>query len=145
MWRCPKVDTRPVRTSSRLSFGSTYSRADLRTMFQIKDATLNTGVFRPAYTDSIWLFITEEKTADRTDYQDRLEGDVLEWDGQLSGRTDSMVIEHELRGVELLVFYRKRKYEFRHAAFRYEGPFRYESHFGAAPAHFRLRRVPSPG
>jgi hypothetical protein len=130
-----------VKTSSRLVPGSTYSRADLRATFLITDATLNTGVFRPAGTDSIWLFVTEEKAPDRTDYLDLLDGDVLEWDGQMSGRTDSLIIEHELRSLELLLFYRKHKYEFPHAAFRYEGPFRYEAHSGSMPAHFRLRRA----
>jgi hypothetical protein len=57
--------------------GRVYSRGELREIFDITDATINTGVFRPKGHASIWLFVTEEKTADRTQYKDLLEGDVL--------------------------------------------------------------------
>jgi hypothetical protein len=43
--------------------------------------------------------------------------------------------------LEILVFYRREKYEFPNAGFRYEGPFEYVSHRGTSPAHFTLRRT----
>ena len=55
-------------TSQQLSLEQIYTRDDLRGIFSITDATLNTGVFRPKDTSSVWLFITEEKTSDRTQY-----------------------------------------------------------------------------
>lgn len=140
---CSYADTKEdpkVRTSDHLTRGEVYSRATLRAMFDIKDATINTGIFQPRDHDSIWLFITEKKTPDRTQYEDRLEGDVLEWDGQTSGRKDEIIIGHRRAGVELLVFYRRKKYEYPDAGFRYEGVFEYVSHRACKPAHFMLRR-----
>ncbi len=130
-----------MRTSDHLTIGEVYSRAALREMFAITDATINTGIFQPPEHDSIWLFVTEKKTPDRTQYEDRLDGDLLQWDGQTSGRKDDLIIRHQDRGLEILVFYRHEKYEFADAGFRYEGPFEYVSHQGSNPAHFILRRV----
>jgi len=130
-----------MKTSEYLTIGSTYTREQLRELFNIKDATIYTGVFQQAGHSSIWLFVTEHKTPDRTQYSDFLEGDVLYWDGQTSGRTDDKIIHHLENGNELLLFYRKRKYECLHAAFRYEGPFEYASHTGRRPSHFVLVRA----
>lgn len=127
--------------SEDLVVGRVYTRKDLAEQFGITDATLNTGVFRPQGSSSVWLFVTEEKTPDRTQYLDHLDGDVLRWQGQMSGRTDDVIIEHDVRGLELLVFYRREKYEHERAGFRYEGPFRYIDHHGAGPTSFVLRRV----
>ena len=126
-------------TSKRLTPDAVYTRDDLRNLFEVTDATLNTGVFRPKGTASIWLFITEEKTADRTQYRDRLEGEILYWQGQTSGRTDELIINHQARGLELLVFFRKRKYQHPGAGFQYLGPFDYVSHKGSAPTSFILQ------
>lgn len=133
-----------MRTSRKLTVGEVYSRARLKQLFEIRDATINTGIFQPAGHESVWLFVTEEKTPDRTPYDDKLTGDTLEWDGQTSGRKDGLIIEHSVRGIELLVFYRRKKYEFPNAGFRYEGVFEYVAHRGSTPAHFTLRRAPRP-
>jgi HNH endonuclease len=127
-------------TSSALSVDNIYTRDDLRAQFNITDATLNTGVFRPKRTSSVWLFVTEEKTSDRTQYRDRLEGDTLYWQGQSTGRTDKLVIDHKAQGLELLVFFRQRKYEHPRAGFRYLGPYFYVGHSGGGPASFVLKR-----
>lgn len=74
-------------TSQRLECGSIYTRGALRGMFGIEDATINNGIFRPRGHNSIWLFVTEKKSADRTQYMDKLEGDILYADGQTAGRT----------------------------------------------------------
>ncbi len=130
-------------TSAELCEGEVITREELRKRFCITDATINTGVFRPAGHDSIWLFVTERKSSDRTQYSDRLDGDTLYWDGQTSGRTDQLIIEHQRRGLELLVFYRKSKTEYPGAGFRYLGRFRYEKHEDSQPAHFTLTRLSS--
>jgi putative restriction endonuclease len=127
-------------TSPRLVTGDIYTREYLRETFKINDATLNTGVFQPLATNSVWLFVTKDKTSDRTPYQDHLEGDLLKWQGQTAGRTDSKIINHEQAGDELLVFYRNSKREHKGAGFRYEGPFRYVNHTGGAPTNFVLQR-----
>lgn len=137
-----------IQTSEHLVAGVLYSRKDLQKQFGITDATIRTGVFRPAGHDSVWLFITEDKPADRTQYRDLLDGDDLWWEGQLSGRTDSLVVNHTEDGRELLVFYRHSKEEYDEYAFRYEGRFRYVSHEPGDPAHqkpsrFHLKREPA--
>ncbi|RYG89605.1 MAG: HNH endonuclease [Alphaproteobacteria bacterium] len=128
-------------TSPHLEVGAVYPRAVLRAQFKITDATLNTGVFRPADTNSIWLFITRDKAKDRTQYINTWDGDLLHWQGQTEGLKDSQVINHEVAGDELLVFYRDSKHQHPGAGFRYEGAFRYLSHTGAKPASFTLQRA----
>ena len=127
-------------TSAQLHLGVVYSRAQLAQIFSISDATLKNGVFQPKGTRSVWLFVTEEKTADRTQYRDRLVGGTLYWQGQTQGRTDSLIIEHQNRGLEILLFYRLHKLQYAQAGFRYEGPFCYQSHSGAKPTNFVLVR-----
>src|ERR1051326_7713350 len=128
-------------TSASLVEGHVYTREALQKQFQITDQTLFTGIFRPAGHDSIWLFITEQKSADHTQYIDRLDGDMLSWQGQTKGLKDQLIIDHKAKGLELLVFYRKAKYEFPGAGFRYEGRFAYISHSGSRPTSFRLERI----
>ena len=130
-----------MKTSEHLDVGSVYTRKGLMAQFGITDATINTGIFQPSGHESVWLFVTEKKTPDRTQYEDMLAGDVLDWDSQPSGRKDRLIIEHKERGLELLVFYRKQKYEFARAGFRFEGAFDYGSHSGQGPAHFKLYRA----
>lgn len=129
-----------MNISEILNIGSLYSRYDLKKRFNIIDATINTGVFKPRGFNSIWLFVTEQKTTDRTQYKDLLKGDILYWDGQTSGKTDNKIINHSIDGNEILLFYRRKKYEFDDAAFRYEGVFNYVSHEIGNPSHFILRR-----
>ena len=130
-----------MKTSDSLDVGEIYTRKQLRALFGIKDATINTGTFRPKGHDSVWLFVTENKTPDRTQYHDLLDNGVLSWDGQTQGRTDHWIIGHEDQGLELLLFYRKSKTEHPGAGFRYEGPFEYVSHKGKHPTRFTLRRA----
>ena len=80
-------------TSDELQVGSIYTRADLRQQFGITDQTINNGVFKPQGHDSVWLFITEQKSSDMTPYRDQLVGNTLQWQGQLRGRTDSLIID----------------------------------------------------
>jgi hypothetical protein len=124
-------------TSEKLKIGELYSRDSLAKQFQIADATLKNGVFKPKAHSSVWLFVTRNKPANRTQYVDTLAGDELHWQGQAAGRSDKMIIEHKARGLELLVFYRNNADE----PFRYEGTFEYVEHGGAHPTNFKLRRT----
>ncbi|HYU74959.1 MAG TPA: TIR domain-containing protein [Ktedonobacteraceae bacterium] len=128
-------------TSEKLTEGSTYTRSYLRRTFGINDATLNTGIFQPSGYQSIWLFVTENKAKGFTPYKDLLLGDTLEWDGQTKGRKDRLIIEHEIKGLEILVFYRTSKRAIPFGGFKYEGQFRYVRHSGSQPAHFILERI----
>lgn len=128
-------------SSTRLENGAVYSREELRRIFGIKDATINNGIFRPRGWRSVWVFVTEHKQLDRRQYVDQLRGDDLFMDGQTSGRTDRLLIDHELEDLEILVFHRYSKSEHPRAGFRFEGKFRYLSHSGGEPSHFHLRRM----
>jgi hypothetical protein len=130
-----------VKTSEYLQTGTVYSRQDLKDMFHISDATINTGVFKPKNHNSIWLFITEKKGRDKTQYSDYLDGDTLNWDGQTSGRTDSLIINHLKNELEILVFYREKKNQFAKCGFLYHGPFEYRFHSGNCPSHFCFKRA----
>jgi len=132
---------RGLLASQMLAVASVYTRAELMQQFAITDATIKTGVFQPKGFSSVWLFVTEEKTTDRTKYVDHLDGNVLSWQGQLSGRTDQLIVEHAARGLELLVFYRRDRRQFPRAGFRYQGRFAYVRHTGARPASFELQRI----
>lgn len=123
-----------------LVVGNIYTRNNLRELFGIRDATLNNGIFRIKERQEIWLFVTENKTADREQYVDKLTGNMLHWQGQRLGRTDSLVIDHKRSGDRLLLFYRTAKYQFEGAGFRYEGLFEYVTHSGSQPTSFILRR-----
>jgi len=126
--------------STLLKSGSIYTREALKKLLDTQDATINTGIFRPAGSSSVLIFITKNKTSDRTQYEDHLDGDTLHCQGQSAGRTDALLIEHRQRGLELLVFYRESKYEHPGAGFRFEGRFNYVSHSGTKPANFVLQR-----
>jgi hypothetical protein len=127
--------------SSCLIEGDIYTRAKLAEILESKDMTINTGIFQPRDYDSILLFVTEKKSADRTQYVDQLDGDRLYWQGQMAGRKDILITTHEQQGLETLLFYRNAKSEYPGSAFRYEGRFRYCSHSAGQPTNFVLERV----
>lgn len=131
----------PLYTSIELVPEQVYTRQYLRNLFGIIDNTINTGVFNPRGTKSVWLFVTEEKSADQTPYLDSLHADTLNWQGQLSGRTDKLIFTHKLEETELLVFYRKSKQEHPGSGFRYLGRFEYQSHLATQPTSFVLIRA----
>ncbi len=137
------VETGPpgTLTSRQLVVGQPYTRKDLKALFGITAASINNGIFQPAGTASVWLFVTEKKTSDRTQYQDHLEGDVLHMQGQSAGGTDQLIVDHVEKGLELLVFHRLSRHEHPGDGFLYLGPFLYVSHSGASPTNFVLRRA----
>jgi len=130
-----------IRSSEALEVLGYYSRKDLQAQFNIVDATIFTGIFQPKDHASIWLFITEEKTSDRTDYADYFDGEVLDFEGQKTGRTDDKIINHVVDGNEILVFYRKKKDQYPRYAFRYLGRFMYVTHKGNKPKEFILQSL----
>lgn len=138
--KAPQKPHTGLRASQHLAVGRVYTRDELTTMFSISDSTIKTGIFKPAAFDSVWLFITEKPTADRTQFDNLLVDDVLHMDGQQKGRTDYLIVEHVERGLELLLFYRTKKYQHPGAGFTFEGRFRYLSHEASAPTKFKLER-----
>jgi hypothetical protein len=129
-----------MRTSKFLIQGTVYTRKELSDAFRIEDATINNGIFQPKGHDSLWLFVTKNKTPDRVQYNDHLENDVLSMESQKFGRNDQKMINHLANKVEILLFYRESKSAHPGAGFVYEGSFRYMSHSGSGPATFVFRR-----
>jgi putative restriction endonuclease len=127
--------------SSELKEGEVYTRKALAGIFKITDATLNTGVFRPKGHNSIFLFVTKHKVPNQTQYKDHLAADILHWQGQSSGKSDLIIVEHEERGLEVLLFYRENKNQYGESGFRYEGPFEYVKHGGGRPTDFVFRKI----
>ena len=130
-----------MKTSDSLNLFSRYSRKDLQSLFEITDATINNGIFQPKGHSSVWLFVTKHKTPDRTDYKDDFDGQILNYEGQLKGRTDDKIINHSKEGNEILVFYRERKNEYSNYAFKYLGRFQYISYSKGKPKRFILQAL----
>lgn len=136
----PGLPTAGVKLGERLEAGLVYTRAQLKDLFGIKDATINNGVFRVSDRHEIWLFVTQRKQPDRVQYVDELIGDELYWQGQALGRTDELIINHQQDGNAIVVFYRRSRDEFPGAGFRLEGLFDYVSHSSQTPSSFVLNR-----
>ena len=128
----------PVFASEKLKIGEIYKRKSLAELFHITDATLNTGVFKPKNHSSVWLFVTSKKAANQPKYVDLMTGNKLQWQGQTSGKSDLMIIEHKARDLELLLFYREEPKEYADSGFRYLGPVEYVSHNPGHPSTFTL-------
>jgi putative restriction endonuclease len=129
----------PRLASELLTEGQSYTRVELRQLFDTADTSIETTVFRPSGYDSIWLFITREVASD-TQYESRLvDTNTLIWSSQL-GRHNQLVLTHESRGLELLLFYRESPTQYADAGFSYIGRFEYQGHTGTSPALFTLTR-----
>ena len=126
--------------SEKLTIGEVYSRKSLAAIFRFTDATpLKTGVFKSKRFSSVWLFVTKRKAANQTKYVDLLSGDTLHWQGQASGKSDLLIIEHQKRGLELLLFYRDEPKQYADSGFRYLGPVEHVDHKAGRPTSFTLR------
>lgn len=132
---------RLMKTSHSLNLLSLYSRNDLKKLFEIKDATINNGIFKPKDHSSIWLFVTKNKTPDRTEYYDDFDGQILIFEGQTTGRTDKLILDHEKQNNEIILFYRDKKGEHANYAFKYLGRFQYISYKKDNPKRFTLHAL----
>jgi putative restriction endonuclease len=126
--------------SEQLAQEQPYTRAELRQLLGIRDTTIDTGICRPSGYSSVLLFVTAQQPGGGKPATQLLDDDTLQWVGQAAGRTDQLVITHELRGLELLVFYRENATQYPGAGFRYLGRFEYQQHSGSHPALFLLTR-----
>ena len=119
--------------------GRRYSRKEISILLSTNDSNINNGVFKPKDRKFAIIFVTENKTKDRTQYKDMLEGDILEWDGQLKGHTDNLVINHVGLGLDLILMYRISRNEKPNHSFVCLGRLAYLNHEGSNPTHFYLR------
>ena len=135
-------------TSDQLTPATVYTRAQLRTLFAIADASLDASVFRPSGYRSVWLFATASLIGSSGTDALMLDQDTLQWAGQPAGRTNQLIITHELRGLELLVFYRASPAQYPSEGFRYPRPIRVLQPRRRPPRTLHadaLRQRPQPG
>ena len=136
-----KREADSIISSEFLQVGELYSRKDISSLFGIGVEGFSRGLFKSKSHKSIWIFVTRDKTSDRTPYDDNLVGDLLYWDGEDKGGNDDLVIHHIRDGNEILLFYREKRDQFPNFEFRYEGKFEYLDHDKGTPSKFHLHRI----
>lgn len=115
----PRVDL------GQLMLGHYYSRPELARLWGYKShKAIESGVVTPKGTALILVFVTRIKQGNLPQYRDYLSGDLLAWEGQKKHRTDQAIINAEVLGKEIHLFYR----EIHHAPFEYRGPIRLRNH-----------------
>ena len=124
--------------SELLDVEGVYTRAEISTLLKSKDLTINTGVFKPTGWHSIILFVTSKKQKDLTQYTDFFQDDILIWQGQMSGKSDTLIMRHQEQLLELLVMYRDSKFEYPQFGFKFMGCYKYLSHREGKPSTFTL-------
>jgi 5-methylcytosine-specific restriction protein A len=103
---------------SQIEEGQVYSRPALARLWKFKGYQgFGKGVFTPARSKYIVLFVTKLKQKEATQYVDFFRGDVLHWEGEERGRSDDRIIRAKERGDEIKLFYRERH----HRDFTYFG------------------------
>ena len=98
---------------SELIVGERYSRNELAEMWGYQGRQpISRGVVTPAGQNLIILFVTQEKQAGMTDYQDRLEGQVLHWEADGNPRNVLRVTRNlRIREDEIHLFFRDTRRE----------------------------------
>lgn len=140
----------PVLSNSiPFEIGKTYTRDQISKLLHSNDSNIRNGVFKPKGEQIVIIFVTENKTRDRTPYKDQLVGDILSWEGQKSGRTDTTITHHSGLRLDLLLMYRLSRRERADYSFLYLGRLTYIEHRGAHPSSFQLRlldygNIPDP-
>ena len=129
----------PVQFDS-LSKGSEWDRNELANLWGYQSFhALARGVFTPAGQRFIVLFVTEQKQESLTQYDDRLVGKVLHWEGEDGHQNDLRIAHAAENGDEIHVFYRERHHE----PFRYLGEVRVKKAtlLTKQPSQFELEGV----
>ena len=79
---------------------------------------LSRGVITPASDKSIViLFVTKEKQASITQYNDYIDGSLLHWEGESEHGSDQKIIDSKVNGIRIHLFYR----DIHHTLFTYYG------------------------
>lgn len=98
--------------------GNDYSRKKLAELWGYDSFNaLARGVVTPRNDTKIILFVTEEKQSSAEQYQDRLRGNLLEWEGPTDHFAENRILKAESSGDEIHLFHRKRH----HSDFTYYG------------------------
>ena len=98
---------------------------------------LSRGVVTPKDDNKIIFFITEEKQRSAEQYADRLNGDLLLWEGPNDHFAEDRIVRSKTSGEEIRAFYRARH----HSDFIYLGQVEVLKHIPrmGKPSEFKLR------
>lgn len=103
---------------AEIKVGSWWSRNALAQLWGYQSFhAIARGVVTPIRDNKIILFVTEEKQATATNYQDVLREDILEWEGPNDHFAEERMLSARERGEEIHLFHRQRH----HADFEYRG------------------------
>lgn len=114
-----------------------YSRPTLAKLWGYKSFNaISRGVFSPQGMDILIFFITKEKQESLTQYEDRIDSDLLFWEGEKGHGTDKRIVA---RNDRIHVFYRERH----HSDFTYEGRAVLRSHnlYSDRPSRFTFEMI----
>lgn len=101
-----------------LVVGRQYTRPALATMWDYRDwHAIGRGIIAPRGSNVIVAFITKEKQAANTQYDDDFDGKVLRIEGETNHQHDARIIDSHDNGDEIHLFYRERH----HSPFIYCG------------------------
>jgi len=91
---------------SKIQLQAQYTRPQLAAIWGFKSyEAVSRGIVTPAGTPYIILFITKEKQAFLTQYEDVLRDDLLEIEGETSHTADKRIVQAEQKGDEIHLFY----------------------------------------
>lgn len=102
----------------KLTVGGTYTRPELARLWGYASYhAIARGVVTPAGTNSIILFVTEQKQDFQHQYRDRLLGGTLSWEGPTDHFAEERMLNAARTADETHLFWRERH----HSAFTYKG------------------------
>lgn len=124
-------------TFSGIVKGQQYSRKQLASLWGYSSFhAIARGVVTPQNDNKIVLFVTEQKQDFQEQYEDRLKGCVLEWEGPTDHFGEQRMLDARKSGDEIHVFHRPRH----HMDFTYLGRgavIEYEHHANR-PSKFKI-------
>lgn len=101
-----------------LKIGEFYGRVQLTQLWGYKGyQALSRGVITPTNTNIIVLFVTKDKQASLTQYNDYISDGFLYWDGEEKGANNQRIINSSFTNDEIHLFYRYKH----HTDFNYLG------------------------
>ena len=107
-----------VNYLSPLKIGEAYDRPKLAPLWGLAGYQgISRGVFTPARSNLIFLFVTRIKQTCLTQYRDFLCENILQWEGEAQHANDIRIANASINGDEIHLFYR----ELHHTAFTYHG------------------------
>jgi hypothetical protein len=92
--------------------GAAYSRNALAELWGYSSFhAIARGVVTPKHDNKIVLFVTEDKQASAEQYEDKLSGQKLEWEGPKDHFAEERVVRADSLGEEIHLFHRARHHE----------------------------------